>query len=126
MFKKAIVSFALSIAATLAHADEQSRLEEILECTEDTTSERDLFPTRMVELQDGFSFAHGLLGYHTTWGVIFDMNTAPPTVYETVEGNALSLPFGRMEVPESMKRALVECGADWRGLWVGEWPDYRE
>jgi len=131
--KKYVRALAIGVLLTahIANADEAGPIPKILDCVAQNVPERtwngiDLAPARILELQDGYIFVHGDLGWHLTWGVLFETKDGTTKAYETYgsEGDMTGA-FGRMEVPHALKRALVECGVDWGDLWPNAWPEQR-
>jgi hypothetical protein len=129
---KAIPLRCLLFLAYLHAAQAKAETSRVLACfdailpisTFDFPSQIDMTHTDIVELDGAIVYAHGTLGWHTTWGVLFDFNASPAHAYETYgsKGDIVDA-FGRMRVPASLTAGLVACGLEWKGLWLQEWPD---
>lgn len=86
----------------------------------------DLVPARIVELSHPYVFVHGDLGWHLTWGVLFDATQDRVLAYETYGAKGdITGAFGRMEVPRVLRMAIAECGVEWKGLWPNDLPEVR-
>ncbi|MEO9648648.1 MAG: hypothetical protein ABJ360_21235 [Roseobacter sp.] len=112
-------------------ADQNDALTGLWHCVGQKTPERllngvRLRPFRIVLLEKPYAFVEGALGYHLTWGVLFRVSKDGLIAYETYGAKGdITGAFGRMPVPRILRRAIIECGAEWKGLWPDEWPERR-
>ncbi|MEX0303844.1 MAG: hypothetical protein AB3N24_15605 [Leisingera sp.] len=129
MFKSIFLAAALFSLATPSSANSISTVESLWKCVDQKVSEQywtgvDLVPARIIELSDPYVFVYGDLGWHLTWGVLFDATPGTPLAYETYGAKGdITGAFGRMETPEILSDAIAGCGAEWIGVWPGDWPD---
>jgi hypothetical protein len=128
IFRGLALVIAVIWTAGASSADSRSKLGDMWLCLGHKIPERrwngyDLVPRGSIDFSSSEIFVHGFLGWHLSWGVLFDVSDSDLVAYETYgsKGDA-SGAFGRIEVPSVLSEAIVECGVEWKGLWPNEWP----
>ena len=129
MVRHLILALMVGWWALPSYANGRDVLDNVLHCVAERVPENpgngvDLNQARVAEPTDSFVFIFGTLGWHTTWGVLFDVQRERIVAYETFGSKGdITGAFGRMEVPGVLRRALIACDVEWLGLWPREWPE---
>lgn len=132
MLKLAIVLGGLLLFSQATEAEKYALTLDVTTCLErHTPSETyvrfnrvSLRVNRTQKLDAPYFFVHGALGWHLTWGVLFDISADPVKAYETYGSKGdITGTIGRMPVPFSISSTLEKCGYQWAGLWEHDWPE---